>query len=111
MQYDVFKDMGKFAMYAGVNEIPSGYKNRIKSKYMGAFTQILILEPLEDNQTYYIVLEGEQGSEFDVVVKPFSTSSPRLTMNDTVYYYSVGTGQKDHDDITFSMAINYAAED
>ena len=91
MQYDVFKDMGKFAMYAGVNEIPSGYKNRIKSKYMGAFTQ--------------------QGSEFDVVVKPFSTSSPRLTMNDTVYYYSVGTGQKDHDDITFSMAINYAAED
>jgi hypothetical protein len=56
MQYDVFKGMGKFAMYAGVNEIPGGYKDRIQSKYMGAFTQLLILDPLEANQTYFIVL-------------------------------------------------------
>lgn len=58
MQYDVFKGMGKFAMYAGVDKIPTGYKDRIQSKYMGAFTQLLILDPIEANQTYYIVLEG-----------------------------------------------------
>lgn len=62
MQYDTYKDVGRFALYAGINEIPNNYANRIESKYMGAFTQILILEPLEDNSTYYIVLEGELGT-------------------------------------------------
>jgi hypothetical protein len=43
MQYDSFKDAGRFAMYAGVDQIPSGFDERIQSKYTGAFTQILIL--------------------------------------------------------------------
>lgn len=29
-------------------------------------------------------------------------------MNQTVFYYSAGSGQKDHDELNFSMAINYA---
>lgn len=29
-------------------------------------------------------------------------------MNQTVFYYSAGSGQKDRDELNFSMAINYA---
>ncbi len=57
------------------------------------------------------MLEGEQGTEFDVTIKPFSTSSPKLVMNETVYYYSAGSGQKDYDEMNFSMAIDYLSED
>jgi hypothetical protein len=29
---------------------------------MGAFTQILVLDPIDENSTYFIVLEGERGT-------------------------------------------------
>ncbi len=43
MQYDSFQDAGKFALFAGVDHIPNNDTNRIEGKFMGAFTQILIL--------------------------------------------------------------------
>jgi hypothetical protein len=46
MQYDSYNTVGKFGLYAGVDKIPNNYNDRIESRFMGAFTQILILEPL-----------------------------------------------------------------
>ena len=76
---------------------------------MGAFTQILVLDPIDENSTYYIVLEGERGTEFDVTFKPFSTSSPKLYMNETIFYYSSALSETEN--LAFSMAINYSSEE
>jgi len=58
MQYDSWNNVGKFALYAGLNKIPNSWEDRIQSRYMGAFTQILILDPIPTGEVYYLVVEG-----------------------------------------------------
>lgn len=46
MQYQAYNTVGRFALFAGVDKVPTNSNDRIEGKFMGAFTQILILDQL-----------------------------------------------------------------
>jgi hypothetical protein len=43
---------------------------------------------LGDEGEFFIVIEGEKGSKFELEIREFEKSSPKLKINETVFYYS-----------------------
>jgi hypothetical protein len=43
-------------------------------------------------------------------MKPFSTSSPKLVINQTIFYYSSGLNQKDEAGLNFSLSLPFNQE-
>ena len=93
MRYSQFQSIGRFSLYAGKGQVPNNYASRIESHVLGGFTQLLILEAnaeniLGDEGEFFIVIEGEKGSKFELEIREFEKSSPKLKINETVFYYS-----------------------
>lgn len=88
MSYNTSGVVGKFKVMAAVDEMPSGKDNYkyIHGITVGAFNKILKLPPISSNSSYFILIEGQKGTKFNIRFMESTPSAPTIGINSTIIY-------------------------
>ena len=89
LTYNTSGLVGLFKVQAAVDQIPNtqGCCDSLTSALtVGAFHKILKLKPISANSSYFLLIEGERGTKFDLNFVDSTPSSPKIYINSSVIY-------------------------
>ena len=93
MTYNTSGQVGLFKVEAAVDQIPNSEDccdELLVAQTVGAFSKVLKIPRIDVNSSYYILIEGEKGTKFNVHFYDSVPSSPSIQINSSVVYYTDG---------------------